>query len=105
MNSLEPDDTLARALADWRIRPPANPNFRPAVWQRLRQRTRETWSGYVRAHASAWVLIAALTLTASGWAGLSAGKAKLAAERDAMVTAYLVELDPRVQATLRPASP
>lgn len=105
MNSLKSDDTLSRALADWRIRPPANPNFRPAVWQRLRDRTHETWSGYLRARAPTWALIAALTITASGWAGLSAGKARLAAERDAMVVAYLVELDPRVQATLRPAAP
>ena len=102
MNSPEPNDPLSRTLAGWRVQPQADPNFRPAVWQRIRLTTRETWATYVRAHLATWAVVAVVTVTAAGWAGLSAGQARLSANRDAMVTAYLVELDPRVQAQLRP---
>jgi hypothetical protein len=79
-----------------------NPNFRPAVWQRIRHRTGETLATYVRAHAALWSVAAVLAITAAGLAGVTAGRAQLNAKRDAMVVAYLVELDPRVQAKLRP---
>ena len=102
MNSSDPNDPVSRTLVDWRVQPPADPNFRPAVWQRIRQRSRETWATYVRAHVAAWSIAAVVTVTAAGWAGLSAGRAQLDAKRDAMAVAYLVDLDPRVQAKLRP---
>jgi hypothetical protein len=50
-------------------------------------------------------VVALVGVSGAGWAGHSAGQARLAAERDAMVTTYLVELDPRVQAVLRPEAP
>lgn len=102
MNSPEKDDSLSRTLGAWRVQPKADPNFRPAVWQRIRKRAGETWATYVQAHLAAWSIVAVLTVTAAGLAGVSAGRARLAAERDAMVVNYLVELDPRVQAKLRP---
>lgn len=102
MNSPDPNDSVSRALASWRVQPVADPNFRPAVWQRIRQRSRETWATYVRAHVAVWGVAAVLTITAAGWAGVSVGRAQLNARRDAMVVAYLVDLDPRVQARLRP---
>ena len=102
MNSSDPNDPVSRALADWHVQPRADPNFRPAVWQRIGQRSRETWATYVRAHVAAWSVAAVLTVTAAGWAGVSVGRAQLDAKRDAMVVAYLVDLDPRVHAKLRP---
>lgn len=102
MNSSDPNDRLSRVLGDWRVQPSADPNFRPAVWQRIRQRTRETWAGYVRTHLAAWSVAAVVAMGMAGWTGLTAGRAQLDAKRDAMVVAYLVELDPRVQAKLRP---
>lgn len=102
MNLSDPNDSVSRALADWRVQPPLNPRFRPAVWQRIHQRSRETWAFYIRNRLAAWSVAAALIVTASGWLGVTASKARLDADRDAMVSAYLVELDPRVQAILRP---
>ena len=43
-----------------------------------------------------------LTLGAAGLAGRSLAAARVKADREAIVVAYLVELDPRVQAVLKP---
>src|SRR5688572_30405086 len=102
MNLSPPNDPVFRALAEWRVQPTADPEFRPAVWRRIHQRSRETWATYIRGHLAAWSVAALMIVAASGWWGASAGKARLAAERDAMAIAYLVELDPRVQAGLHP---
>lgn len=102
MHPPDRSDSLARTLADWRVNPRVEPQFRPAVWQRLRDHSRATWSGYVRSHLATWSVVAAVAVAAAGWAGRSAGQARLSAERDAMIVSYLVELDPRVQARLRP---
>ena len=102
MTTPEPNERLSRTLETWRVQPPVNPNFRPAVWQRIQQASGETLAGYLRAHAAAWSVAALLTITAAGLAGVTTARAQLNAKRDAMVVAYLVELDPRVQARLRP---
>ena len=102
MNLPESNDPMSRTLAEWRVQPQADPNFRPAVWQRIREQTRETWATYVRAHLATWAVVAVVTVSAAGWAGVSVGRSHLNAERERMVVSYLVELDPRVQAKLRP---
>ena len=84
------------------VRPPANPGFRPAVWEKVRRGSRESWLGYVRAHRLALTVATVAVLGAAGWTGNAAARSKIAADRDAMVVAYLVELDPRVQAKLQP---
>jgi hypothetical protein len=95
-------EPLSDALQQWRVRPAANPHFRPAVWQRIAQRSRESWTNYVRAHRLAWTVATVVVLGVAGWTGHATARAKVAAERDAMVVTYLVGLDPRVQAKLRP---
>ena len=102
MNTPEPNEPLARTLAAWRVNPPMNPNFRPAVWQMIQQRARETWASYVRAHRLSWSLVALVAVMAAGWTGRSVAQAKLDAEREEMVVSYLGNLDPRVMAKLRP---
>jgi hypothetical protein len=102
MNLPEPNDPISRMLAKWRVEPKANPNFRPAVWRRIQQRSRETWITYVQEHAAVWSVFTVVAVTAAGWVGMSAGRARLAEQRDAIVVSYLVGLDPRVQAKLRP---
>lgn len=102
MDSPHPNDPLSENLQHWRVTPARDPGFRPAVWRRIAQRSRDTWAGYVRAHRLAWSVAAVAVVGVAGWTGHAAAQARLAAERDAMVTAYLVELDPRVQAGLRP---
>lgn len=95
-------DSLSRTLADWRVRPPADPAFRTAVWQRIRTRTQESWAAYVRAHRLGWSVAAVLAVTGAGWTGHAAAQARLQQQRDAMIVSYLVDLDPRVQARLQP---
>jgi hypothetical protein len=98
MNPSESDPSLSRTLAEWRIAPEADPNFRPAVWQRIRAKTQETWTAYVRTHFVGWTVTATLAVVIAGWAGHSVAQAKLDASREKMVISYLVELDPRVMA-------
>jgi hypothetical protein len=105
MHLIDPQEPLSRALARWRIEPAPDPGFRPAVWQRIHHQPRASWAGYLQAHLATWAVVALVGISGAGWVGHSAGQARLAAERDAMVTTYLVELDPRVQAVLRPEAP
>lgn len=95
-------DNLSEALRNWRVRPPADPSFRHRVWQRIGGQTRATWPAYLRAHTAAWALAAVLAVTGAGFTGSSLARARAQADREAMVVTYLVELDPRVQAVLKP---
>ncbi|MDD3179946.1 MAG: hypothetical protein PHQ04_06285 [Opitutaceae bacterium] len=96
-------DPLSVILSGWRVAPPANPDFRPAVWRRIGAlRSRESWPAYLRAHAALWTLMAAVVLSAAGWTGHAAAQARMRADREAIVASYLVDLDPRVQASLKP---
>jgi hypothetical protein len=54
----------------------------------------------LRAHRLALTVATVAVLGVAGWTGRAAAHAKMAADRDAMVVIYLVELDPRVQAKL-----
>lgn len=101
MDSPRHDDPLSETLQHWRVHAARDPEFRPAVWRRIAQRSRDTWAGYVRAHGLAWSVAALAMIGVAGWSGHAAARARVSADRDAMVMAYLVELDPRVQAGLR----
>lgn len=101
MQPTDPEDPLPRILPAWRVSPPRDPGFRPAVWSRIRKSPDETWGAYARSHSRALSVIAILTLTVSAWAGQKAGDAHLHSQREAMVVTYLVDLDPRVQAGLQ----
>ncbi len=102
MNSSNPNDFLPPVLATWRVTPPVNPRFRSEVWARLQSQTRESYATYVRSHLTGWTMVAALLVVTAVWTGHAVGEAKLNAKRDAMVVSYLVDLDPRVQAKIRP---
>lgn len=95
-------DNLSEVLRGWRVNPPVDPNFRHRVWQRIGDQTRATWPAYLRAHTLSWSLAAVLALSAAGFAGRTLARARVEADREAMVVTYLVELDPRVQAVLKP---
>lgn len=101
MNPSDQNDPLARTLAAWRIAPPPDPNFRPGVWQRIKQRSAETWVAYLRTHFVAWSVAAGLAFVVAGWTGRTLAQTKLDDSRDRMVVSYLGELDPRVMASLR----
>jgi len=93
--------SLSEALHDWQVSPPADPNFRHRVWQRLNRQIPASWSAYLRGHAVAWLLVTVLTVSAAAVTGRATAQAKVRAEREAMVVSYLVDLDPRVQAVLK----
>jgi hypothetical protein len=95
-------DSLAKVLRSWRVVPPADPDFRHAVWQRVSRRARENWPAYLRAHLAAWALVAVVALGAAAYTGHAAARARTRTDRESMVVTYLVELDPRVQALLKP---
>jgi len=100
-----PQDNLTESLRRWRVTPPADPDFRPRVWQRIRIRARASWTGYLRAHSAAWSLAAVVVLGAAAYTGHVAADTRARADREALVVTYLVDLDPRVQAVLKPAAP
>jgi hypothetical protein len=97
MNSSDPDKSLARVLADWRVAPPRDPGFRPAVWARIiAARPEPTWAGYTRAHAALLAGAFAVALIAGAWAGRAHARQSVAAERTAMAATYVRALDARV---------
>jgi hypothetical protein len=98
-------EKLTAALHRWRVTPPTDPSFRPDVWQRIRDRTRVTWPSYLRAHSTAWSLVAALALGVAAYTGHVAAEARARADREALVVSYLVDLDPRVQALIKSGAP
>ncbi|MFZ5494289.1 MAG: hypothetical protein ACOZE5_03000 [Verrucomicrobiota bacterium] len=95
-------DDLSEVLQSWRVKPPADPDFRAAVWRRIGRQGEATWPAYLRAHTAAWALAAMLTIGVAGFAGRALAQARVQADREAVVVAYLTELDPRVQAMLKP---
>ncbi len=97
-----PHNSLSGVLRRWRVTPPANPNFRHAVWHRVNARVRESWPVYLRSHATAWSLAAVVMLGGAAYSGSALAQARARADREAMVVTYLVDLDPRVQAALKP---
>ena len=102
MNSPEPNDRISDALAAWRVVPPSNPNFRPAVWARIQRATADSWAGYVRRRALGWSIAAGVAVVVASWSGHTFAQAKIEAGRERMVVSYLGNLDPRVLAKLRP---
>jgi len=95
-------DSLSNFLRGWRVTPPSDSNFRAAVWQRIRKRPDVSWPAYLRSHAVIWSTVAVLALVAAGYSGSALARAHVRADRDAIVITYLVDLDPRVQAALKP---
>ena len=96
MNSPESNDFLSRALADWRVAPRRNPQFRAAVWARIgAARAAVSWPGYARAHAAVLAGALVLAIVAGGWVGTERAQARVAAERAEIVTAYVQSLDAR----------
>ena len=96
----DPDGDLSRRLQAWRISPPVDPQFRPAIWERLRRQAPVTWTGYLHQHRATWAVTVALAVIAAGWVGRSAAHAKIEQRREQMVVNYLGAIDPRVIANL-----
>jgi hypothetical protein len=96
MKSSETNERLSRVLADWRVVPPREPQFRGAVAARIAgARRRATWLGYVRAHAAVLTGVLALVLLAGAWAGAEQARTRVEADRAAIASAYVHAMDAR----------
>lgn len=99
MNSPEKDEALSSALRDWRLDPPRDPQFRAAVWARIEASRRGLpWLGYARAHATMLVGALAVALAVGGWVGREQARARVAADRAQIASAYVQALDARAMA-------
>jgi|SRR5271166_3940293 len=97
-----PRDSLSGTLHAWRVAPTADPNFRQVVWQRIGKQAGDTWPTYLRAHIVACSMAAAVAISAAAATGSALAHSQARADREAIVVTYLVDLDPRAQAVLKP---
>ncbi|ACB74840.1 hypothetical protein [Opitutus terrae] len=96
MKSPEQNDLFADVLADWRVQPPRDPNFRAAVWARIAATSRGlSWAGYARTHLAALAGALALALLLGGWAGREQARSVVAADRAEIAATYVQTLDAR----------
>lgn len=98
MDPFPPEDTLSRALHEWRVAPPRNPQFRTAVWRRIGAAPRGgalSWPVYVRRHAGAVAGALALAAAAGAWIGREQAHARVASASTRMANAYVQALDAR----------
>lgn len=96
MNPPEPDDSLTRALAGWRVAPRRDPQFRTQVWARLESARRApSWSGYVRAHATLVAGALALAVVVGALTGRERARARTEADSSRLADSYVRALDAR----------
>ncbi len=95
-------NSLSEALQGWRVKPPADPGFRQGVWRRIGEKAEPAWPGYIRAHAPSLAAAAFLAAGAAAYTGSVMAHSQVRADREAIVVAYLMDLDPRAQAALKP---
>jgi hypothetical protein len=100
-HAMKPSDQSGPDMQDilhpWRVSPPPDPGFRPAVWSRIEARrtlNNESWAASIRRHAALWTTALLLAMTAAGLLGDLAGRKHADAERQQMLTAYLSAIDP-----------
>jgi len=95
-------DSLSEALHGWQVTPPADPNFRQSVWRRIGKQAGVTWPAYLRTNIAVLSFASIIVLTAAAYGGRALAHKQARADRESIVVTYLVDLDPRIQATLRP---
>ena len=98
MNAPEKTESLRPTLLAWQVSPSADPNFRTGIWTRIesaRQWADLTWSGYLRRHLVAWILVLGMTAVGAGWMGHRAGAQHAAADRETVLASYVAAIDAR----------
>ena len=89
-------DRLPRVLADWRVAPARNPQFRAAVRARIETaRGAPTWSDYVRAHGALVAGALAVAVVVGAWRGREQARERDAMARATLVAEYVHGLDAR----------
>lgn len=100
MSASKPDESLSRTLADWRVTPPRDPQFRTTVWARIEAARRApSWAGYVRLHAPAMAAALTIAVVLGAWIGREQARTRVEADRNEIASAYVQALDAR---TMRP---
>jgi len=90
---------LSRELADWRVRPPRDPNFRASVWGRInRKQLVPAFSVYLRAHASLIAGALAVAVVLGGLVGRTQARERVSHDRAELARAYVQALDARSMA-------
>jgi len=84
------------------VAPPSDPGFRQGVWKRIGRKAEAPWPAYLRARTPALAAAAFVVLGAAAYTGSALARSQARADRETIVTAYLVDLDPRAQALLKP---
>jgi hypothetical protein len=96
MNTPKPGDSFSRTLADWRVTPRRDPQFRTAVWARIEAARRAPlWTSYARAHTAlvAGALVVAVVLGAL--TGRERARARVEAESARLASSYVQAMDAR----------
>jgi len=96
MPSNDSNDPLSADLANWRLTPRRNPQFRAIVASRIEAASApSTWSKFARAHAPvvSAVLLGSLVVGAVG--GLSEARHRSRADEQAIAANYVHSLDAR----------
>lgn len=95
-HSKEPNDSLSRTLADWRVTPERAPEFRAAVWARIgEEKAPLPWAVYARRNAAAVAGAMALAAVLGGVVGKEQARAKADAASARLAAAYVQGLDAR----------
>ena len=97
MDSPQPPDSLSGVLADWRVAPRRDPQFRASISARINAGpTTLPWAGYVRRHAGVFVGAMAVAIVAGAIGGHERARARAAAESAQLAAAYVQGLDARL---------
>ena len=92
----ETNDKLSGALADWRLAPRRNPQFRTEVWARLEKARRApSWPGYVRDHAALVAGALAVAVVIGALTGRAQARARAEADSNRIADSYVRALDAR----------
>src|SRR5690349_20279316 len=96
MDTPEFPPSLSRALADWRVTPSRNPQFRAAIRERIGPKgAAMSWQAYARRHGAALAGAVTLALVTGALLGRERAKARTAAESARLAAAYVQALDAR----------
>ena len=96
MNYPDPNEILVRTLADWRVAPQRNPQFRAVVWARIETARRTpAWTGYLHAHGALVAGALAVAVVLGAWRGREQAHESDAMARAALVADYVHGLDAR----------
>ena len=98
MSTPEPSP-LPESLRDaWPLTPSRDPDFRVNVWRRIgaSRSAGGAWPVWARAHAAILAGVLAVAVVAGGWIGRERARAEVAADRNAIASAYVQSLDARL---------